>query len=75
MSRDILIKQTIDNLSRLPDQKLKEVSDFTEFLISRADGMMITQGIEKLISESDSFQFLVEEEDLYTRKDLKEIYR
>lgn len=32
MTRQILIQQTIDNLSKLPDQKLQEVLNFVEFL-------------------------------------------
>ena len=35
MTREILIKKTIDHLTKLPGQKLKEVSDFAEFLLNR----------------------------------------
>jgi hypothetical protein len=75
MSRDVLIKKTLDNLTRLPDQKLREVSDFTEFLISKIEDRLITEGIQKLISDSKSFQFLEAEEELYSKEDLKELYK
>ncbi len=75
MSRDVLIKKTLDNLTRLPDQKLREVSDFTEFLIRKIEDRLITEGIQKLTSNSKSFQFLESEEELYSKEDLKEIYK
>ena len=75
MTREILIKKTIDNISKLPDQKLREVSDFAEFLLSKIEDKMITEGIQKLTMDSKSFKFLETEEDLYSKADLKEIYR
>lgn len=75
MTRDKLIKKTIDHLSRLPDQKVKEVSDFAEFLLSKIEDHIITEGIQKMAAESKSFKFLDEEENLYSVSDLKENYR
>jgi len=75
MTRQVLIQQTIDHLSKLPDQKIKEVSDFAEFLLSKLDDELLTEGIKKLTTESKSFQFLEDEEDLYTEADLKEKYK
>jgi hypothetical protein len=75
MTREKLIKKTIDRLSKLPDQKLKEVSDFTEFLLSKIEDKNLTEGIKKLAADSKSFKFLEDEEDLYTAADLKEIYK
>jgi hypothetical protein len=72
MTRETLIKKTIDNLSKLPDQKLKEVSDFAEFLINRIENQLMTEGIQELVSTSKTYQFLEEEEELYTVEDLKE---
>ncbi|GAB2781480.1 hypothetical protein GCM10027275_26470 [Rhabdobacter roseus] len=74
MSRHVLIQQTIDNLSKLPDQNVKEVSDFAEFLVSKLEDRLLTEGIQQLVTKSQSFQFLEEEEDLYTEADLKEKY-
>jgi len=75
MTRQVLIQRTIDNLSKLPDQKLKEVSDFAEFLLSKLEDRLLTEGIQKLTSSSKSFRFLDDEEDLYTEADLKEKYK
>ena len=75
MTRELLIKKTIENLSKLPDQKLKEVSDFAEFLLDRIENQLMTDGIQKLVSDSKTFQFLKDEEDLYSAKDLKERYK
>ena len=74
MTREILIKKTIDNLSKLPEQKLKEVSDFAEFLLNRMGNQLVTEGIQKLVTDSETFQFLESEEDLYSVDDLKEKY-
>ena len=75
MTRDILIKKTLDSLSRLPDQRIQEVSDFVEFLVTKIDGKLITEGIQQLAADSKSFSFLEEEEVLYSKADLKEIYK
>ena len=75
MTRETLIKKTIDNLSKLPDQKLKEVSDFAEFLLNRIENQLMTEGIQKLVSDSKAFKFLEAEEDLYSVDDLKEKYK
>ena len=75
MTRDILIKKTLNNLTRLPDQKLREVSDFAEFLINKIEDKLMTEGIQKLTSDSKSFKFLEAEEDLYSKADLKEVYK
>lgn len=75
MTRQALIQQTLDNLSKLPDQKLKEVADFAEFLLSKLENNLLTEGIQKLTMDSKSFQFLEDEEDLYTEADLKEKYK
>ncbi|MCF2442985.1 DUF2281 domain-containing protein [Dyadobacter sp. CY345] len=75
MSRETLIKNTLDNLSKLPDQKIREVPDFAEFLLKKSDDQLLTESIQQLAGESRSFEFLKDEEDLYSLDDLKEIYK
>lgn len=75
MTREKLIEKTIDRLSKLPDKKLKEVSDFAEFLLSKIEDRNLTKGIQQVASESKSFKFLEDEEDLYSTSDLKEKYK
>ncbi len=74
MTRKVLIKHTVDNIEKLSDQKLQEASDFIEFLLNKVETDQINLGIQKLVQESNAFQFLHEEEDIYTVSDLKEIY-
>ena len=75
MTRQALIKQTIENLSKLPDYQLKEVADFAEFLLTKIDDTLIAKGIQELNRHSQSFSFLENDDDLYTEEDLKEKYK
>ena len=72
MNRDTLIRQTLKNLSKLPRDKVREISDFVDFIMKKHEEETLQEGIEKLISHSKSFDFLNEEEDLYSLDDLKE---
>jgi hypothetical protein len=65
MTKELLIKQTLKTLKKLPESRVKEVSDFAEFILKKNDEEVIQKGIEKMVSESDSFYFLNDEEDLY----------
>jgi hypothetical protein len=70
-----LIENIVEKIGYLPDEKIKEVNDFTEFLLSKIEDRLITEGITELASDSKSFNFLECEEDLYTVNDLKERYK
>ncbi|HYX07440.1 MAG TPA: hypothetical protein VE912_11965 [Bacteroidales bacterium] len=74
MNRQVLIDNTIHKIIQLPDNKLKEINDFADFLLSKIDDKIILENIQKLTSESKSFDFLNDEEDLYDVNDLKEKY-
>lgn len=75
MEKDVLIKKAIENIQRLPVTKVKEVNDFAEFLLNQIDDQMITEGIKKITSSSKSFDFLNNEQDLYSVEDLKVKYK
>jgi len=75
MNRRILIKETIDKIHQLPDVKIQEISDFAEFLLSKIDDEILLKGIQKLASDSKSYEYLNKEEDLYSVNDLKEKYK
>ena len=75
MNRDALIEQTIEKLHQLPESKIQEVNDFACFLLSKIDDVILQKGIQKLISDSKSFDYLKNEEDLYSVNDLKERYK
>jgi hypothetical protein len=76
MTRDELINSTIEKLKKLPEEKIKDVDDFIDFLESGIkEDELIRKEIKYLLSHSKSYDFLNEEEDLYTVNDLKEKYR
>ncbi len=75
MNREILINKTISKISLLPDSRLKEISDYVDFLLKSYDDKKITEGIMKLTSESKSFDFLNDEEEIYDESDLIEKFQ
>lgn len=75
MDREIILKETVDKLNKLTDKKVEKVSDFIEFLLHKIEEYKLQQGIQELVTDSDSFAFLEEEETLYTVEDLKESYK
>lgn len=74
MTKVSIINRTVETLQQLPENKIVEVAEFAEFLLKKQEEQMLQKGIEILISESETFAFLKEEEDLYTLEDLKERY-
>jgi hypothetical protein len=75
MNREILIKETLNKIQQLPDLKIQEINDFAEFLLSKIDDKILVEGIQKLASDSKSFEYLMNEEDLYSVNDIKEKYK
>lgn len=43
--------------------------------MNKIENQVITEGIQKLVTDSKAFKFLEEEEDLYSVNDLKERYK
>ena len=74
MTGKALINRTLTTLSKLPPEKVKEVSDFADCILKKYDEEVLQRGIEKLIGKSKTFNYLKDEEDLYTLEDLKEKY-
>ena len=74
MNRQILIKKTIENMSLLPEWRLKEVSDYVDFLSKISDDKKLVQGIRNIVSQTKSFHFLEEEEELYNDSDIIQKY-
>lgn len=75
MTRETLIQRTLTVLAKLPQDKAIEVADFADYILKKYDDNILQQGIEKIVSDSKSFDFLKNEENLYTLADLKERYR
>ena len=74
MSKQELIEKTINALQKLPADKVAEVSEFADLMLQRNRDKEITSAIGQLSSNTKSYQFLDEEEDLYTLNDVKAPY-
>ena len=74
MTKETLIKKTLSTLSRLPQDRVREVSDFADYILKKYEERILQKGIEKLVSHTKAFDFLNDEEDLYSIRDLKEKY-
>jgi hypothetical protein len=75
MNKQTLIENTIQTLNQLPAEKVDEVRDFAEYLLSKFDDSIISEGLQQLSSSSSALNYLNEEEDLYTVNNLKEKYK
>lgn len=74
MTKKKLIHRTIETLEKLPEDKIHEIADFADFVLKKYEEQILQKGIETMISESNSFTFLHDEEDLYDESDLNEKY-
>ena len=74
MTREIIIERTLKAINQLPEDKAAEISDFADFIFKRYEDQELTKSIQKITSESQVFEFLQNEEELYCIADLKEIY-
>ena len=75
MNKEELIDKAVEKINRLPDNKIQEVIDFIDFLLAKIDNQVMVDNAQRLASESSSFDFLEEEENLYSISDLKEHYK
>ena len=72
MEREVLMERTINKIERLPTKRIREVNDFVEFIIQKADDAIISEGLQNLSSSScATYDFLDNEPELYTVNDLK----
>ena len=74
MDKTELIKDTSDKLQKLPVEKVQEVNHNIEILLSSVDDQILTDGIADLNATSKAYDFLNDEEDLYTLNDIIEKY-
>ena len=75
MNKQTLIKDTLQTLNKLPLERVNEVYDFAAYLLSKLDDSIISKGMQELSSASSTFNYLNDEEDLYTVNDLKDKYK
>ena len=74
MTKQAIIELTVKIINELPEDKAEEISDFANFISKRYEEQGLIKGIQNIISDGQSFDFLNKEEDLYSEKDLKEVY-
>ena len=75
MTKEAIIQKTMEVLQALPADKIEEVSDFADYILKKYDDRILQQGMQALIEKSDTFDFVEEEQEIYTVKDLKERYK
>ena len=73
MTKQAIIEHTIEVINQLPEDKAAEIADFADSLIRQQDELSFNKDVQSLAS-GQSFDFLKDEEDIYTLSDLKEIY-
>ncbi len=74
MTRQAIIERTVKAINQLPEEKAEEISDFADFVIKRYEESVLIKGVQTLSAQSHAFDFLNEEEDLYSLSDLKKVY-
>jgi len=74
MTKQAIIERTLKAINELPQDKAEEISDFADFVFKRYEEQELTNGIQKITSESQSFDFLNNEEEIYSIADLKKVY-
>jgi hypothetical protein len=74
MTREAIINQTVKAINILPEEKANEISDFADFVLMKYEEQQLTSNIQKLVINSESFNFLNQEEEIYSLNDLKEKY-
>jgi len=64
MKQEKILNTIINKLQALPGSELLEVYDFIQFLINKSDNERLTHAIQQQASQSESFAFLEDEEDV-----------
>lgn len=75
MTREQLINKALKILSQLPQEKIREINDYADYILKKYEEEVILKGSEKLMNKSKTFNFLEEEEELYSKDDLKEKFQ
>jgi hypothetical protein len=74
MTRQAIIERTIKAINQLPEDKAEEICDFADFVIKKFEENRLSESIQMLASKSQAFDFLNDEEDIYSTNDIKEKY-
>jgi hypothetical protein len=66
MSKQAIFERTLKAIHLPPADKAAEISDFADFVSKRYEEQLLVKGIQQLTAESDAFNSLNNEEELYT---------
>lgn len=72
MTKEAIIQKTVKALNILPEEKAEEIFEFVEFISKKYEDQILQKEIETLQSNGNAFNFLNEEEDLYSADDIKQ---
>ena len=74
MTKQLIIEQTLKVFDKLPEDKVEEISDFADFILKKYEDATLLKNMEKVLSDSNTFSFLKDEEEIYTVADVKKLY-
>ncbi|MEO6330593.1 MAG: hypothetical protein ABIO55_16790 [Ginsengibacter sp.] len=72
MTREAIIQKTVQALTILPADKAEEISDFADFMLKKYEELTLQQGLLILQSQHETFDFLNEDDEIYSLADIKE---
>ncbi|KIA86093.1 hypothetical protein [Kaistella jeonii] len=71
MERVSFIEKTIKIINQLPENKVEEISDFAAFILKKYEESLLKDNIAELIEQSKSYDFLREDEVIYSISDVR----
>lgn len=74
MVQKSIIQKTIFTISKLSQNNVQEVADFADFLLAKQENDEIQKLTYRTLDESESFDFLNEEEEIYSLSDAKKFF-
>ena len=74
MDRLAIIEKTISIINKLPEQQAEEISDFAALLLKNYEESLLNEGIAELVDQSKAFDFLRDDEVVYSVSDIKVKY-
>lgn len=74
MTRKAIIDRTLKVINQLPEEKAEEISIFADFVMKRFEEQQLNEQLLQINQKSNAYEFLNDEEDIYSVADLKEIY-
>ena len=74
MSKKEIIEKIINAINQLPQEKAEEISNFIDYIYNQYEEELLRAGMFVLTDESNSFEFIKNEDDVYSIADVKKIY-